>query len=279
MDANDYLINDVKNYNKHLKDSNERILNYYNNIMYEYIKNIKENIEIKNKELMHFIIIRGIHVIHHIFNIMILYTKNMELTTIHTKHGYLYYIEFISQIGDDIHSYLQLNSKDAMLFSYKKTIYEIDNDYVKNFKLDDKDKKKLHELELLCDINDAILFNLVECEDFIPNIKTIDFLPKFKKIGGVIVNHIFVIRDFNLFDLFNKFILCAKKGMLSMQQLSVTLLFFKKILRHYLINKKKAKKDNNKFMEKLSDFSMNNTIGDYVNNNSELKMVNLLLNI
>ena len=30
------------------------------------------------------------------------------------------------------HAYLQLNSRDATLFVYKKTIYEINNDHKKN---------------------------------------------------------------------------------------------------------------------------------------------------
>ena len=42
-------------------------------------------------------------------------------------------MEFIGQIGDDNHSFLQLNSKDASLFVYKKTIFNINNEYRKEF--------------------------------------------------------------------------------------------------------------------------------------------------
>jgi hypothetical protein len=42
-------------------------------------------------------------------------------------------VEFIGQIGDDNHSFLQLNSKDASLFVYKKTIFNINNEYRKEF--------------------------------------------------------------------------------------------------------------------------------------------------
>ena len=56
-----------------------------------------------------------------------MYTKNLEITMHHCKKAYCYYVEFIGQIGDDNHSFLQLNSKDATLFVYKKTIFEINN--------------------------------------------------------------------------------------------------------------------------------------------------------
>ena len=51
----------------------------------------------------------------------------------------MYYVEFIGQIGDINHSYLQLNSKDAMLFIYKKTIFELNNEYRKTFSLTDEE--------------------------------------------------------------------------------------------------------------------------------------------
>ena len=64
---------------------------------------------------------------------LLLYTKNLELVNYHCQKSYYYYVEFIGQIGDDNHSFLQLNSKDATLFVYKKTIFEINNDFKKMF--------------------------------------------------------------------------------------------------------------------------------------------------
>ena len=70
--------------------------------------------------------------IKHIFNTLILYTKNLELTTYHKK-AYLFYVEFIGQIGEDNNKGLQLNSKDATLSVYKKTIFEINNDFRQSY--------------------------------------------------------------------------------------------------------------------------------------------------
>ena len=81
----------------------------------------------------------------HIFNVILLYTKNLSVTVHHCKKAYLFYVEFIGQIGNDNHSYLQLNSKDAMLFVYKKTIFDINNEYRKQYQLNDNIEKNLFE--------------------------------------------------------------------------------------------------------------------------------------
>ena len=74
--------------------------------------------KIQNSIYFTFIIHRGLTSLFHIFHMIFLYTKNIDLTLIHCKKALYYYIEFIGQIGDESHSYLQLNSKDAMLFIY-----------------------------------------------------------------------------------------------------------------------------------------------------------------
>ena len=38
---------------------------------------------------------------------LILYTKNLELSIYHCKRGIEYYIEFIAQIGDNTNTYLK----------------------------------------------------------------------------------------------------------------------------------------------------------------------------
>jgi len=50
----------------------------------------------------------------------------------HSQKAFYYYTEFIGQITGDQNIFLQLTSRDAMMFVYKKTIFEIHNDYKKN---------------------------------------------------------------------------------------------------------------------------------------------------
>ena len=76
---------------------------------------------------------KGIETISSVFKILLLYTKNLPLTIFHCQKSFYYYIEFIGQIGDSNHQFLQLNSKDATLFVFKKTVFEINNDHRKIF--------------------------------------------------------------------------------------------------------------------------------------------------
>ena len=97
-----------------------------------------------------------------------MYTRNLDLTIYHCKKAFCYYVEFIGQIGDDNHTYLQLNSKDATLFVYKKTIFEIDNEYRKKFELSEDDKIYMKLLTNIIDIFHEIILTMISKE---PNLK------------------------------------------------------------------------------------------------------------
>ena len=95
---------------------------------------------LQNETYFLFVIQRGLETLKHCFKMIYMYSKNIDLTIYHCKKAYCYYVEFIGQIGDDNNSYLQLNSKDATLFVYKKTIFDIDNEFRKKFILEDSEK-------------------------------------------------------------------------------------------------------------------------------------------
>jgi hypothetical protein len=84
---------------------------------------------------------RGLETLIHVFSVVFYYTKNLELTFYHTQKAYYFYIEFIEQISDDNITFLQLSSKDAILFVYKKTIYDLNNEYKKNLMEPNEDEK------------------------------------------------------------------------------------------------------------------------------------------
>ena len=161
---NDYNISNIKNFNssyKSLEVSN--VISKFNNLMSEFLLCTSENIIVQNEQYLLFIIQRGLETLKHCFKMLYLYTKNLELTIYHCKKAYCYYVEFIGQIGDDNNSYLQLNSKDATLFVYKKTIFDIDNEFKKKFIIKEDEK---NYIELLSNIFDCyyeivtfILFN------------------------------------------------------------------------------------------------------------------------
>ena len=144
---------------------NKPVINYiltYKKLIIEFIDHsINSNI-FKNKTYFLFIIKRGLIAIKHIFKMLLLYTKNLEFTVYHCKKAYVYYIEFIGQIGEDGNTYLQLNSKDATLFIYKKSIYEINNDYKKKFTINKKTKKIM---DIICKFTN-VLNKLLNMESF-----------------------------------------------------------------------------------------------------------------
>jgi hypothetical protein len=86
-----------------------------------------------------------------------MYTCNLQLTYHHCQKSYSYYIEFIGQIGDDAVTYLQLNSKDAALFVYKKTIFDILEEVKKKYTEVDVNEKKNKNVSIMMDIYNKVI--------------------------------------------------------------------------------------------------------------------------
>ena len=155
------VICDIENYNEHYDyTAYFRYAQYYKKLICHYLEYFCDHISIKNKEYFLFVLKRGILSLSHVFNTLLLYTKNIELTIAQCNKALYYYIEFIGQIADDSHSYLQLNSKDATLFVYKKTIFELNNDYRKTYTINERDSKFFKGVTILNNICNEII-NLI----------------------------------------------------------------------------------------------------------------------
>ena len=122
---------DTDQYNKDLDASCTKIMGAYTNLITEYFNFITENIKIKNNGYSKFIIVRGLETITHVFNHVLFYTKNIDITFVHCQKAFYFYVEFICQISEAEKMFLQLSSRDAVTYVYKKTIFEIPNDYIK----------------------------------------------------------------------------------------------------------------------------------------------------
>jgi len=136
-----YLLYNVSNYKSKIDNSVQEILSKFVCVIIEYMRFISEKITMKNKKHYMFIFERGLETLIHIFSISFYYTKNLELTFYHTQKAYYFYIEFIEQISDDNITFLQLTSRDAIMFVYKKTIYDLNNDYKKNIEEPNQEEK------------------------------------------------------------------------------------------------------------------------------------------
>lgn len=183
-------LNNIENYNTEL-DSNEHILFIkYIGLIHELIECSVDNIFIQKPEYLKYVLMKGIKNVFYIFNFLLLYTKNLELTIYHTQKAILYFIEFIGQIGDDNHSFLKLNTKDASLFIYKKTIFDVNNDFRKSYEESEETKTKMEMLHLYISIYNNIILKIIENFDFQSNtledLQTITFTKLYKIVESLI---------------------------------------------------------------------------------------------
>lgn len=149
------------NYKKTLKNTDTIIFEYVK-ILHEYAMHIMSHMKIKDEKHYIFILKRGYDLLKNIFLLLIYYTNNIELVAFHLRKSYLYYTEFIGQIGEDSNSYLQLNSKDACLFVYKKTIYDINEEFKKSHEIQDNKKKDVELFKKKVMLIDEIEKTLIE---------------------------------------------------------------------------------------------------------------------
>jgi len=238
---------------------------------------VVENMIIQDETYLLFLIRRGIETIMHCFKVMLMYTKNLNLTIFHCKKALYYYIEFIGQISDVSlhHSYLQLNSKDATLFVYKKTIYDINNAYRKTCCLTDTENKFLSEISNTITLFNDVLLYLLQTERL-----------KYAKKESII--HFSVEKASAITNkLFTK-----KESKLTEKKVSLCLFFFQ-IIKTYYIDTIKYSNICEVFIKKLRKYSQDELInlqsrlkeklynpecGDKLSEMSALRFVNWLLN-
>ena len=140
-----FLPYNTSNYKQHIENSIQEILDKFIEIILKYMKCISEKNIMRNITYYKFIFERGIETLIHVFYMFFYYTKNLGLTFYHTQNACYLYIEFIEQISDDNIKFLQLSSRDAILYVYKKTIFELNNEYKKNISEPSADEKIIFE--------------------------------------------------------------------------------------------------------------------------------------
>lgn len=193
-----------KNYNVVLNnDIYFKSVNIYINIGNQCVKYLLNNLKTTNIEYLNFIINRGLKTLEHVHNFLFMYAKNDELIEHHLEKAYLYYVEFVTQIGEDNNSFIKLNSKDATLFVYKKTIYDIEQDYRKNMTINPKDDLYIKKMINFTNIFNTILYNIIYTG--LKNIEStqdrIKIYMKYNKNFGKIITNIYNI--FNNKDYLN----------------------------------------------------------------------------
>ena len=125
---NNFSLQNLDNYRKKIDNTTSEVTEKYYMLIAEYFKFITENIKVKNSNFSKFIITRGLDTITNVFNSIFYYTKNIDLTYFHCQKSFYFYVEFVGQISEDEKMFLQLSSRDATLYVYKKTIFEINGE-------------------------------------------------------------------------------------------------------------------------------------------------------
>jgi hypothetical protein len=109
-----------------------------------------ENLSITDNLINKQQMFKGIEIISNIFLQVLMYTRNLDVTLHCCNQGIFYYIEYINQIQhkDKEFVFVNLTMQDAILYIYKKTIYDINDVYIKQFQTTKEDNKILKVIEL-----------------------------------------------------------------------------------------------------------------------------------
>ena len=201
---NQYSLNDSNNYRTELINTIGDIVNKYNTLLSEYLNFIVDNIGIKNSSYSKFIIERGIETITHVFTLILYYCRNVDMAYYHGQRSFYFYVEFIGQISEDQHTFLNLSSRDAAMFVYKKTIFEISNDYRKN--LTEPTKDALEKLDIInvniCIFKNLIYFTLREMNINEKNAIVNNLVKQMESICNKLLKYKFTIQEYKTIENF-----------------------------------------------------------------------------
>ena len=224
---NFHLLSAKENYFDDLLISEHDLLYDFNKVLIDYLKYaIKpvSTITLNNYQLFNFLIIRGVDTICHVFILLLYFTNNKQLVLFHCQKSFYFYIEFVSQITHDDKSFLKLNSNDAVLYVYKKTIYEIKQ----NKKTQSMEtRNKFLFIENSIEIIKCLLYNFLQNESFKENSETI--LTKYSNIMSIIFYNNEKISTANLNQIYKIINIVANKLSDSEKFCDRVLLFLKTI--------------------------------------------------
>ena len=160
---NNYSLNVSENYKNVLNCHFHEARKKYSELIVEYFKFIMENVKISKLSFLNFIIIRGLETITHVFLYILYFTKNINLTYFHCQKSFYFYVEFVGQISDDEKTFLQLTSRDATTYVYKKSIFDINKDFRKtNLEDETNYREKTDILKSYINICEMYLLKIIQ---------------------------------------------------------------------------------------------------------------------
>jgi hypothetical protein len=165
---NNLSLQNLENYNKELQETPIEVFFKYNEIISEFIVQFSNiSTYAQNESYTKYLFKSGINTVTHIFNMISLYTMNIEMTKHYCNIGSYYYSEFTEQMIGDNTSFLKLSTKDAIMFVYKKTIFEINDDYKNSLSLSENNNNKFSIINLLIKLYNDLLINVIDKSNLI----------------------------------------------------------------------------------------------------------------
>jgi hypothetical protein len=156
-----FKLSDKDNYRSKIEDPVILIQLSYVKIIHYYIVHYFENMSNPN------IFIQGFKSLTHIFLFLLMYTKYLELTIFHCQNSIFYYIEYISQITDkEDNMFFNLTLKDAIVYIYTKTIYDLNEECRQKHFLTPEDDIILETITEFTEIYGKISILLATSQDF-----------------------------------------------------------------------------------------------------------------
>jgi hypothetical protein len=160
-----YSLYNIENYRKNFDCDIGDVVGKYSELLSEYYKFAIDNIKLKNTAFSRFIINRGLDTITNVFYNIFYYTKNVDLTYFHCQKSFYFYVEFVGQISEDEKMFLQLTSRDAATYVYKKTIFEINNDIRKsNESISEENRNKIDTINTYINLYKTNLQKIINSE-------------------------------------------------------------------------------------------------------------------
>lgn len=137
---------------------------------------------------------KGVEVVNNIFNVLLLYTRNLEITTHYTNQCIYFYVEYINQISNKSAEFVFVNltMQDAILYIYRKSIFEINEQIRRKYKSNLNEKKLYDNISLFNNTYNYIILAFLQNNDF--NIESHDDIKKnMYNMNLVLYNYIYDI--------------------------------------------------------------------------------------
>ena len=125
-----FIISDSSNYKSQLDKTFWEINYTYLQALLDYYKHLKENYTLVSRPNYNFYAEKGLNNLNNVFRMLLVSTKNLELTFFHTIQGHRFYLDFAEHMQNSENVFMKLSLTDALLYSQRKTVYDIDQHFV-----------------------------------------------------------------------------------------------------------------------------------------------------